>query len=162
MRFTRRTPSLPPAKLDRFSLRLHAHALTQVISAPISQYDVENGRSACTCICLEAAMQILRGYADGVWAGTSESVTVSHSEYRVHTAQRNPRALRGVNSISSHPMCCCSCAAVSASTSACPNYVHTPYSYFVVASSGLRHRWGEQLRSSGSRWNALGGAHFCR
>eukprot|EP00903_Cladosiphon_okamuranus_P019153 g17617.t2 len=47
----------------------------QVISAPISQYDVENGRSACTCICLEAAMQILSGYADGVWAGTSENVT---------------------------------------------------------------------------------------
>eukprot|EP00752_Nemacystus_decipiens_P007723 g6905.t1 len=55
-------------------LGVTSEASPQVISAPISQYDVENGRSACTCICLEAALHILRGYADGVGAGTPESI----------------------------------------------------------------------------------------
>lgn len=70
-------PTAHTGNVYRFALT--SLTLMQVISAPISQYDVENGRSACTCICLEAAMQILRGYADGVWAGTSEIVTVSVS-----------------------------------------------------------------------------------
>lgn len=35
------------------------YVLIQVVSASISQYDVENGRSACTCICLEASLSIL-------------------------------------------------------------------------------------------------------
>lgn len=62
----------------------------QVISAPISQYDVENGRSACTCICLEAALQTLREFANGVWAGTSESVAVSLLQKRMSQKLTDP------------------------------------------------------------------------
>ncbi|CAM9977630.1 unnamed protein product [Scytosiphon promiscuus] len=50
-------------------------ASQQVICASISQYDVENGRSSCTCICLEASLSILERLGDSTtWAGSPEDV----------------------------------------------------------------------------------------
>ncbi|CAM9159964.1 unnamed protein product [Ascophyllum nodosum] len=46
----------------------------QVVQAPISQYDLHNGRSACTCICLEASLTILEMLATGPWRGSPEDV----------------------------------------------------------------------------------------
>lgn len=49
---------------------------SQVVMSSLSQYDVENGRSACGCICLEAAVSILRQLSDGEWTGSADDVTV--------------------------------------------------------------------------------------
>lgn len=46
----------------------------EVVQASISQYDVENGRSACTCICLEASVSILEQMAKGLWTGSPDDV----------------------------------------------------------------------------------------
>ena len=76
---TRPCTAMNPEKLS--TLITSGTNAFQVISAPISQYDVENGRSACTCICLEATISILGAFGDGVWAGTSEDVSVSSRDY---------------------------------------------------------------------------------
>ncbi|CAM9443991.1 unnamed protein product [Pylaiella littoralis] len=55
-------------------LGLAPHHSTQVVSASISQYDVENGKSACTCICLEASLSILGCFGNGTWAGSPDDV----------------------------------------------------------------------------------------
>ena len=51
--------------------------MVQVVQGSISQYDVENGRSACTCICLEASASILEHMTKGSWTGSPEDVAVS-------------------------------------------------------------------------------------
>ncbi|CAN0200694.1 unnamed protein product [Ectocarpus sp. 6 AP-2014] len=41
----------------------------------IAQYDVQNGRSSCTCICLEASLTVLERLGDGTaWAGSPDDV----------------------------------------------------------------------------------------
>lgn len=50
--------------------------LAQVVLAPGSQYGMENGRSACSCICLEAAISILGQLRSGEWSGTTDDVQV--------------------------------------------------------------------------------------
>ncbi|CAM9901752.1 unnamed protein product [Ectocarpus sp. 4 AP-2014] len=39
------------------------------------QYDIQNGRSSCTCICLEASLTVLERLGDGTaWAGSPDDV----------------------------------------------------------------------------------------
>lgn len=110
-------------------------------------------------------MQILRGYADGVWAGTPEGVTVSLSEDFTPTRKESTGVVvDGRYEIASLPPHSLrfSYAAVAVQQFQHRRPPKLPCTVSLSPHSELRHRWGEQLRRSGSRWNARGGAHFCR
>lgn len=61
-----------------------------MVQASISQYDVENGRSACTCICLEASLSILEQMAKGLWTGSPDDVAVSRAYIRRYASWLKP------------------------------------------------------------------------